>query len=162
MGTLLIVDRSPFSREMLCHFLESHGYGVSGCQPGETTAALELGRFDLLLMGVGADDFTGLAVLGGLRQNARFKDLPVIVLADIASREAVLHTARLGVRDYMLKANFSTTELLTRIGKYVAGGTATASSHAAAGAAPAPPSTPTIPAAPAASGAANVAKRLVS
>src|SRR4051794_40786435 len=156
MGTLLIVDRSPFCREMLCHFLESHGYGVAGCQPGETTAALELGHFDLLLMGVGADDFTGLAVLGGLRQNSRFKDLPVIVLADIASREAVLHTARLGVRDYMLKANFSTTQLLTRIGKYVAGGTAPAASPAAAVAAP-----PPLPA-PAASGAANVAKRLVS
>src|SRR4051794_17033883 len=104
MGTLLIVDRSPFSREMLCHFLESHGYGVSGCQPGDAMAALELGRFDLLMMWIGSDDFSGLAVLCGLRQNARFKDLPVIVLADVASREAVLQTARLGVRDYMLKA----------------------------------------------------------
>src|SRR5690242_15025996 len=124
MGTLLIVDRSPFSREMLCHFLESHSYGVSGCQPGETMAALELGRYELMLLGVGSDDFTGLAVLGAMRQNPRFRDLPVIVLADIASREVVLQTARLGIRDYMLKSNFSTTELLTRIGKYVAGGTA--------------------------------------
>jgi CheY-like chemotaxis protein len=90
MGTLLIVDRSPFSREMLCHFLESHGYGVSGCQPGDTLAALELGRYHLMLLGVGSDDFTGLAVLGGMRQNPRFRDLPVIVLADIASREVVL------------------------------------------------------------------------
>src|SRR3982751_4176941 len=152
MGTLVIVDRSPFCREMLCHFLESHGYGVAGCQPGETTAALELVHFDLLLMGVGADDFTGLAVLGGLRQNSRFKDLPVIVLADIASREAVLHTARLGVRDYMLKANFSTTELLTRIGKYVAGGTS-----ANAGApAPSAASAPAAPAVVAAAGAAHI------
>jgi HD-like signal output (HDOD) protein/CheY-like chemotaxis protein len=165
MGTLLIVDRSPFCREMLCHFLESHGYGVAGCQPGETMAALELGRFDLLLMGIGSDDFSGLAVLSGLRQNSRLKDLPVIVLADVASREAVLHTARLGVRDYMLKANFSTTELLTRIGKYVAGGNvaantagAAASSPAAAAGAPPAPAAPVVTV----STPANGAKRLVS
>lgn len=182
MGTLLIVDRSPFSREMLCHFLESHGYGVSGCQPGDALAALELGRYHLMLLGVGSDDFTGLAVLGGMRQNQRFRDLPVIVLADIASREVVLQTARLGIRDYMLKANFSTTELLTRIGKYVAGGSgANAAGPGAIAAAPAAtpagttahgttspsPATAPLPASgpsPAAvtSASGNNAKRLIS
>jgi HD-like signal output (HDOD) protein len=75
----------------------------------------------------------------------RWKDLPIIVVTELSSRESVIQAAGLGIKDYILKQRFTTAELLTRVRKYVAPISVTAADSADPARAASSTSTPPAP-----------------
>ena len=95
---------------------------------------------DLILLDVKMPVMDGLSFLRILRGDSATADTPVIMLSGAEDREDILQAAKLGIRGYVLKSNFSLKDLLTRVTKHFDGLTPVT--------APLAPPQPTPPSAP--------------
>ncbi len=69
---------------------------------------------DLILLDVRMAQQDGIETLREIRKMDECKDIPVIMLTGVENKDTVVESARLGIRDYLLKP-FSSVELLKRI-----------------------------------------------
>lgn len=69
---------------------------------------------DLILLDIQMSPMDGIETLHKIRTMPDRKDIPVIMLTGVENKAFVLESAKLGVRDYLLKP-FSSDELLRRI-----------------------------------------------
>ncbi len=75
---------------------------------------LELEKPDLILLDIRMGQQDGIETLREIRGKEECKDIPVIMLTGVESRDTVVESAKLGVCDYLLKP-FSSVELLKRV-----------------------------------------------
>jgi len=85
-------------------------------EEGLATAARE--KPDLIILDVTMPVMDGVTMLTKLKEDPDLKAIPVIMLTAESGRENVLHIAKLGVRDYLVKP-FKETELIEKAGKVV-------------------------------------------
>jgi CheY-like chemotaxis protein len=104
MKTILVADDKESSRELIRVVLERSGYHVQEAADGHE--ALEQARStvpDLILLDLQMPRLDGFAVLKELRQDAHFRELPVVALTAYAmhgDREKALEA---GFTSYMTK-----------------------------------------------------------
>ena len=115
MATILIVDDEEPIQELLRFNLEKEGYKVYAAKDGsEALQRLEKEKPDLVVLDVMLPGMDGLEVCRQLRQNPRFRDLPVIMLTAKGEEIDKVLGLELGADDYMTKP-FSPRELVARI-----------------------------------------------
>ena len=56
----------------------------------------------------------GISLMAAMRKHPEYKNIPVILLTAAQDRDTILRARNLGVRDYLLKSNFSLDELMNR------------------------------------------------
>jgi two-component system chemotaxis response regulator CheY len=104
MSHILIVDDSPTIRRMVRASLAPLGRDIIEAASGlEAIERLALGPIDFMVLDLNMPDMHGLEVLGFVRANQKFQQLPVIVLTtrdDAPSRSAALQA---GATDYLTK-----------------------------------------------------------
>lgn len=133
--TILVVDDMPVIRGPIAASLQGAGHAVVTASSGEKALrTMRDGRFDLVLMDVMMPGMDGLAVLRQMRADPQLAKVPVILLTAAEGRGEVLEAVKYGVRDYLLKSQFSLKELHARVNKHFhrAAGEAGASSAAGA------------------------------
>ncbi|HVT91162.1 MAG TPA: HDOD domain-containing protein [Tepidisphaeraceae bacterium] len=116
MANILVIDDTPFWRELAADVLKQLGYTVHCAEDGLN--GLELLRqngANLILLDVEMPHMEGLAFLEQIRRSDQWKHVPVIMLTGDMRKEHVLQAKKLGVVDYLLKARFSPAYLLERI-----------------------------------------------
>ncbi len=69
---------------------------------------------DLILLDIQMVPKDGIETLKIIRAVKRWEDIPVIMLTGVEDKDIVLESAKLGIRDYILKP-FSSDDLLDRI-----------------------------------------------
>ena len=119
---ILIVDDEADLVELLKTELEASGYDVIAALDGEQgvqKALLE--KPDLLILDIMMPKMDGYEVLSQLRNNARTKHLPVIILSAKGETYSILDLQNLGATDYLIKP-FESEEFLETIQKYLGGG----------------------------------------
>ncbi len=77
---------------------------------------LELERPDLILLDIRMAQMDGIETLRKIREMESRKDIPVIMLTGVESRDIVIESAKLGICDYLLKP-FSSVALLERVNR---------------------------------------------
>ena len=77
---------------------------------------LELEKPDLILLDIRMAQMDGIETLRKIREMEGRKDIPVIMLTGVESKDIVLESARLGICDYLLKP-FSSVTLLERVNR---------------------------------------------
>ena len=75
---------------------------------------LEQEKPDLILLDIQMPQKDGIETLREIRKMEECKDIPVIMLTGVEDKGTVLESAKLGIRDYILKP-FHSEELLKRI-----------------------------------------------
>lgn len=105
-GTILVVDDEPHMRELLCEFLEPEGYTIITAEDG--AAAWQLmdttdTRFDVLVTDRSMPNMNGMELLGKVKQDERFRSLPVIFQTACATRDEVVEGLNAGVYYYLAK-----------------------------------------------------------
>lgn len=75
---------------------------------------LELEKPDLILLDIRMAQQDGIETLRKIREKEECKDIPVIMLTGVESRDIVVESAKLGICDYLLKP-FSSLELIKRV-----------------------------------------------
>ena len=104
MSHILIVDDSPTIRRIVRASLAPMGIDFIEAASGlEAIERLAIGPIQLMVLDLNMPDMHGLEVLGFVRANSKFQQLPVLVLTtrdDTASRTAAMQA---GATSYLTK-----------------------------------------------------------
>src|SRR5215470_1540465 len=114
---VLVVDDNDDNRYTLKLHLDLEGYtDVETARDGEEAIArLETTAFDLVLLDVMMPKVDGFQVLTWLKDQARLRDLPVIMISALTEMNSMARCIELGAVDYLLKP-FNPVLLKARLG----------------------------------------------
>jgi two-component system cell cycle response regulator len=116
---ILSVDDSRTIRMIVARAFRP--YDCTLCEAGngeEGLAAAAREKPDLILLDVTMPVMDGVTMLTKLKEDPALKSIPVIMLTAESGRENVLHIAKLGVRDYLVKP-FKEEQLVEKAGRVV-------------------------------------------
>jgi two-component system chemotaxis sensor kinase CheA len=102
---VLLIDDSPFFRNMLTPVLQAAGYQVTAAASApEALAMFKEGRvFDAVITDIEMPEMDGFEFATILRGDPRTADLPLIALSSVVSAEAVERGRQVGFHDYVAK-----------------------------------------------------------
>ncbi len=115
---ILIIEDDIAMRDIVAHKLLSHGFEVKQAQDGkEGLEMIANEKPDLILLDLMLPEVDGFKVLETMRKNTDpvIAKIPVIILSNLWSNKDILRTKDLQVEAYMVKAYFTTEEILTKI-----------------------------------------------
>lgn len=113
---VLVVEDDKFLRELLVKKLTKEGFQVEAALDGETGVAL-LGQKtpDIILLDLLLPKMDGFEVLTRVRQDAKTKATPVIIFSNLGEKADIDKAMSLGATDFMVKANFTLDEIVTKM-----------------------------------------------
>jgi two-component system chemotaxis sensor kinase CheA len=103
--SVLLIDDSPFFRNMLMPVLQAAGYQVSAAASApEALSMIKEGRaFDVVITDIEMPEMDGFEFAKNLRGDPRTADLPLIALSSVVSAESVERGRQVGFHDYVAK-----------------------------------------------------------
>lgn len=118
--TILVVEDSEITRALVLSILRSQGYRVLEAEDGQHGLdRLEERRVDLVLTDVQMPRMNGLTMLERMRADARFEDIPVVVLTTLGSAEDKERAMNLGADGYLVKLNFEEQQLIQMVRRFL-------------------------------------------
>lgn len=115
---ILIVEDDEFLLQMYVTKLELESFRVLSATNGEEglkTAFKE--KPDLILLDLKLPKIDGFEVLRDLKSNEDTKNIPVVVLTNFSEKEHIDKCLALGAEDYLIKAHFVPSEVISKIKK---------------------------------------------
>jgi two-component system chemotaxis sensor kinase CheA len=114
--TILIVDDSITTRTLEKNILTTAGYDVRLAYDGqEAIAALTEGPCDLVVADVDMPRMDGFELTRRLKEDERYRDLPVILVTSLGSAEHKARGIAVGADAYIVKSSFDQDNLLETI-----------------------------------------------
>ena len=113
---VLVIEDDKFLRELLVRKLASEGFDVQNAIDAEAAFAILAERkpsiilCDLILPGV-----DGFEILGRIKADPKIADVPVVILSNLGQKEDLDKAMALGAKDFMVKANFTLDEIVTKV-----------------------------------------------
>jgi two-component system, chemotaxis family, sensor kinase CheA len=103
--SLLLIDDSPFFRNMLSPVLQAVGYDVTvAASAFEALAMIKDGRaFDVVITDIEMPEMNGFEFAEALRADPCTAGMPIIALSSVVSAEAVERGRQVGFHDYIAK-----------------------------------------------------------
>jgi two-component system chemotaxis sensor kinase CheA len=103
--SVLLIDDSPFFRDMLSPVLQAAGYRVAAVgSASEALAMLEAGHvFDVAVTDIEMPDMDGFQFAEAVRASAATAHLPVIALSSVVSPDTVARGRSAGFHDFVAK-----------------------------------------------------------
>lgn len=115
-GALLVVDDNEINRDMLSRRLRRQGYTVEAAENGRRALDMIASyNFDLVLLDIMMPDLDGYQVLAQLKNDVRYRGIPVIMISALDEIESVVRCIEMGAEDYLPKP-FDPVLLRARIG----------------------------------------------
>ena len=113
---ILVVEDVAICREPIAEALRGRGYDVVCAASGwEALCLLRDQQPHLVLLDMAMPGLDGLAVLRTIRSNREWRSLPVIILTEKTDRECVESATSHNIQGYLLKSDFSLSDLLARV-----------------------------------------------
>ena len=109
---VLFVEDDPSVAQMYKLKLELDGYKVEVASDGEM--ALKSARQsppDMIFLDIRLPKLDGLAVLEQLREDARTKHVPVVILSNYSEKELIERGLKLGALEYLIKSQTTPAKL---------------------------------------------------
>lgn len=117
---LLLAEDSITTRTQEKRILESAGYEVQTAVDGvDALSKLSTRIFDAVVTDIEMPNMDGLTLAGQIRQNAKYKDLPIILVTSLASDEDRRRGIEVGANAYIIKGTFEQTVLLDTLRRLV-------------------------------------------
>jgi two-component system alkaline phosphatase synthesis response regulator PhoP len=114
--TILLADNEQFIAVAYKDGLERAGYKVIVAQDGEEALVkLKSSKPDLLLLELLMPKVNGFEVLQAMKDDSSLKDIPVLVLTNLAQESDEAEARSYGIVDFMVKADISLRDLTMRI-----------------------------------------------
>jgi len=114
--SILVVDDSSPSRDVMRDILEAEGYNVDTASDGsEALAAAKNYYYDLICTDINMPHMDGFQLLENIRKNENLKHTPVIIISSIEDDKQQNKANILGVDRYIVKSSFSDLNLITAV-----------------------------------------------
>ena len=115
---VLIVEDDKFLSELISTKLDKEGFNIALAGDGETgLKKAEEFKPEIILLDIMLPGMDGFEVLEKLKNSsdAQLKNTPVIILSNFGQESKVERGLQLGAVDYLVKANFTTGEIVAKI-----------------------------------------------
>ncbi|MEK7569095.1 MAG: response regulator [Patescibacteria group bacterium] len=113
---VLVIEDDKFLRELLVRKLASEGFDVQNAIDAQAAFTILAERkpkiilLDLILPGV-----SGFEILEKIKSDPKIADVPVVILSNLGQKEDLDKAIALGAKDFMVKANFTLDEIVTKV-----------------------------------------------
>ncbi len=119
---ILMVEDDTFITQMYSTKLEGEGFEVDVCPNAEK--GIKIARkyhsdLDLILLDIILPGKNGIEMLEEIMGDEQLKDIPVVILSNLASQNDVEKCLDMGAADYIVKSNYTPDEISRLIKKYV-------------------------------------------
>jgi DNA-binding response OmpR family regulator len=120
-ATILIVEDDALFQSVYCTRLEEEGYNVKVAGNGEEALQeMEAAPPDLILLDIILPRLSGFEVLERLRADARFAQIPVIILSNRSEPKDIERGLGAGANDYLVKTTTHPKEVFRKIRQHLA------------------------------------------
>lgn len=117
-ATVMVAEDEAALRELLVLALRAHGFDTMAVgNSRDALAYLHAMKIDLILLDLGLGNENGIDLIKTLRGLEKARQIPVIPLTGRGDRNVVLEIAQLGIKEYVLKSQFSMNDLMVRINR---------------------------------------------
>ncbi len=120
---ILMVEDDVAMREIVVHKLSTNGFLVKEADDGKAGIDLIIQeKPDIVLLDLMLPEVDGFQVLEAIRSNPdpKVANTPIIVLSNLWSNKDILKTKALKVQAYMVKAYFTTEEIMKKVNDVLA------------------------------------------
>ena len=113
---ILVVEDDKFLRELFVRKMFNEGFDVDSAIDAEQAFDVlkkkkpEIILLDLILPGV-----DGFEILGQIKKDDDLKEIPVMVISNLGQKEDIDRAMELGAVDFLIKANYTLDEIITRV-----------------------------------------------
>ena len=115
---ILIIEDDKFVRELIAQKLTEEGYEALMTVDGEEgMVQIKEKKPDLVLLDLILPGIDGFEVLSKAKTDPELTKIPVIILSNLGQKEDIERGLKLGARDYLVKANFTLSEIIKKIKK---------------------------------------------
>ena len=118
MKDILLVEDDPFLIDIYTTKLEQDGFLVKVAKNGQEAFKLLKKKIpDLLILDVVLPQVDGWNVLSEIKENKKWKKIPVVILSNLGQRAEVEKGLKLGAEKYLIKAHYTPSEVVEEIKK---------------------------------------------
>ena len=116
---ILYIEDEPFFGKVIAKKLSESGFVVDIAIDGEEgLAATEKKKYDLILLDLILPKIGGFEVLEKLKADPERKDIPVVILSNLGSKEDKERAEALDARSFHIKVNTTPSEILALVEHY--------------------------------------------
>ena len=113
---ILYIEDEPFFGKVIAKKLSESGFVVDIAIDGEEgLAATEKKKYDLILLDLILPKIGGFEVLEKLKADPERKDIPVVILSNLGSKEDKERAEALDARSFHIKVNTTPSETLALV-----------------------------------------------
>ena len=113
---VLVVEDDKFLRELLVRKLTAEGFDVENALDGETAFGILANKTpNIILLDLILPNIDGFEILARVRKDAKTEKTPVIIFSNLGEKADIDKAMGLGATDFMVKANFTLDEIVTKI-----------------------------------------------
>lgn len=117
---ILVVEDDDFIRDLFVTKLSSLAYKVEIAKDGrEALEKIKTLKPSLVLLDLVLPQMDGFEVLGLLRKDQKVSSIPIIVLSNLGEPRDIARAKALGARDYIIKANYTPSEVAEKIAGFI-------------------------------------------
>ncbi len=118
--TVFLIEDDQFLREMLSQKLVDHKINVQAAVDGkQAMEMMATVKPNLILSDLLLPDYDGFEILASIQKNPDFKGIPVLVLSNLDKIEDIKRAKDLGANDFMVKSNFTSNEIVSKVKEYL-------------------------------------------
>lgn len=119
--SVLLIEDDPFLYKVLQQRFQDEGIEVAVATDGEA-ALVEAARVapTLILLDLILPKKSGFEVLAELRKKPATQKTPVVVLSNLGQQEDIDQIEKLGIEEYLVKADHSLSEIVAKVKKHLA------------------------------------------
>ena len=116
MAKILIVEDEGFLRGVLTQKLQKEGFETIDAVDGEEGVKKVVeGMPDLILLDLILPGIDGFEALRQIKANQNTAAIPVIILSNLGQKDDIEKALKLGATDFLIKAHFTTGEIISKI-----------------------------------------------
>jgi DNA-binding response OmpR family regulator len=115
-GSILTVEDDPLLSGLLVRNFEKAQYKVfSAANVPLAREIIENNEIDIICLDLVLPGVDGFTFLEEVKNNTKFKDIPILVLSNLGQKEDIDRAMGLGAHGYLLKATLSPSEIVTKV-----------------------------------------------
>ncbi len=120
--TIVLIEDDSVLAEMYLQKFTHEGYVIKHALDGDEGIALvRAAKPDLILLDIMMPKKSGIEVLEELKQDPQTKDVKVVLLSNVGDQDYIDRGLALGAADYLLKSNFTPSEVVAKTASLLAG-----------------------------------------
>ncbi len=126
MAKVLIVEDDVFMARMYLKIFSHENYEVTVASNGEDgLMKARENKPDVILLDIMMPKMNGFQVLETIKSDPKLANTPVIMLTNLAGDQDIEEARKIGAADYIVKSNYSPSQILDIVKKVIEGNRAT-------------------------------------